>query len=102
MTDRDAILAKVSAALMNVLEDKNIDVQPQHHLVDDLGIDSANMASLSIALEDEFDDMLLLNDWIARASSPSELTVDSLVDYLLELLAETGLCLSTPLRTTAS
>jgi acyl carrier protein len=71
-----------------VLEDKSALVQPEHHLVDDLGLDSANVASLTIALEDEFDEVLLLNDWIASASSPSDLTVDSLVDYLLDLLAE--------------
>lgn len=85
-------MAKVCAALSNVLEDKDIDgdVRPEHHLVDDLGFDSVNMASVTIALEDEFDDVLLLNDWIASASSPSDLTVDSLVDYLVELLSETG------------
>jgi hypothetical protein len=32
--------------------------------------------------------MLLLSDWIAGASSPSDLTVASLVDYLLGVLAE--------------
>jgi acyl carrier protein len=88
MEERSIVLARVSSALLSVLEDKSIRVQPGHHLVDDLGLDSANIASLTIALEDEFNDVLLLNDWIASASSPSDLTVDSLVDYLLDLLAE--------------
>jgi len=87
MTDRAAVLAKVRAALANVLEDDELDVRPGDHLVDDLGFDSVRVASLTIALEDEFADVLLLNDWIASASNPSELTVDSLVDYLVELLA---------------
>ena len=86
--ERARILAKVRAALVSVIEDESVDVAPQHHLVDDLGFDSASIATLTIALEDEFDDVLLLNDWIANAHNPSELTVASLVDYLHELLAE--------------
>jgi len=88
MEERAVVLERVRRALLSVLEDKSALVQPEHHLVDDLGLDSANVASLTIALEDEFDEVLLLNDWIASASSPSDLTVDSLVDYLLDLLAE--------------
>jgi acyl carrier protein len=90
MLDRDAVLRKVCAAVTNVLEDTEVEVSPEQHLVDDLGFDSVNVASLTIALEDEFDDVLLLNDWIAGASNPSELTVDSLVDYLFDLLAESS------------
>jgi acyl carrier protein len=88
MEERSIVLARVRSALLSVLEDKSIVVRPEHHLVDDLGLDSANVASLTIALEDEFNEVLLLNDWIASANSPSDLTVDSLVDYLLDLLAE--------------
>jgi acyl carrier protein len=90
MLDRDAVLRKVCTAVTNVLEDTEVEVSPEQHLVDDLGFDSVNVASLTIALEDEFDDVLLLNDWIAGASNPSELTVDSLVDYLFDLLAESS------------
>jgi len=89
MLNRDEALQKVRDALSSVIsEDKP--VLPEHHLVEDLGLDSVNMASLTIALEDEFNEVLLLNDWIASASSPSDLTVDSLVDYLMDLLAEGG------------
>lgn len=88
--NRHRILAKVERAVRSVLEQEDAAVRPEHHLVDDLGFDSVKVASLTIALEDEFDDVLLLNDWIASASDPSELTVDSLVDYLLELLAAGG------------
>ena len=90
LPDRGAVLAKVRAALRAALEDPAVEVRPEHHLVEDLGFDSAGIASLTIALEDEFDEMLLLNDWIASANSPSDLTVDSLVDYLVGLLSETG------------
>lgn len=90
MGERTIVLERVRGALHSVLQDKSLVVRPEHHLVDDLGLDSANVASLTIALEDEFDEVLLLNDWIASASSPSDLTVDSLVDYLLDLLAEEG------------
>jgi len=88
MPDRAVVFAKVRSALAQVLEDNAADVRPQHRLVDDLGLDSMNVASLTIALEDEFDEVLLLNDWIAAASTPSELTVESLVDYLVGILAE--------------
>ena len=89
MLDRDEILTKVRAALIDVLE-KDIEVRPDHHLVEDFGVDSVNIASLTIALEDQFDDILLLNDWIATANDPRDLTVSSLVDYLIELLSEPG------------
>jgi acyl carrier protein len=88
MPDRAVVFAKVRSALSQVLEDRAADVRPQHRLVDDLGLDSMNVASLTIALEDEFDDVLLLNDWIAGARNPSELTVESLVDYLIGVLEE--------------
>ncbi len=88
MPDRNTVLAKVRTALRDVLDDPRLAVRPEDHLVDDLGFDSVKVASLTIALEDAFDEMLLLNDWIASASNPSELTVDSLVDYLLRVLAD--------------
>jgi acyl carrier protein len=83
--ERSAVLGKVRAAVRAVVENA-VEVRPGDHLVDDLGFDSAAMASLTIALEDEFDDVLLLSDWIAAASSPSDLTVDSLVDHVLAVL----------------
>jgi acyl carrier protein len=86
--DREQVFAKVRAALQSALDDASLEVRPDDRLVDDLGFDSTSIASLTIALEDVFDDVLLLNDWITSASSPSELTVASLVDYLTTLLAE--------------
>jgi len=56
--------------------------------VDDLGFDSLQMASLSLALESELGRPILLNDWIAGAEDTSNLTVQSLVDYLTPILAE--------------
>jgi len=88
MLDRDIVLTKVQNALRGVVGDDRLVVRPDQHLVDDLGFDSPKVASLTIALEDEFDDVLLLNDWIAAADGPSELTVGSLVDYLTTLLRD--------------
>lgn len=85
--DRRTVLAKVCAAVQSVLDDPGQAVHAGDHFVDDLGFDSLRMASLTIALEEAFDDVLLLADWIASASSPSELTVESLVDYLIALRA---------------
>lgn len=88
--DRDAVWKKVRTALAEVLENREREVRLEDHMVEDLGFDSVNMASLTIALEDEFGEVLLLNDWIAAANSPSELTVGSLVDYLVGLLRVPG------------
>lgn len=88
MIDRATVLAGVTAALRDVLDDPARDVQPSHFLVGDFGLDSAAIASLTIALETQFDDVLLLNEWIATADSPSDLTVASLVDYLTAVLSD--------------
>lgn len=88
MTDREEVFTKVRAALRNATDDPALAVRPEHQLVEDLGFDSTGIASLTIALEDEFDDVLLLSDWIAAASNPGDLTVASLVEYLTVLLAE--------------
>lgn len=90
MIERSEVEAKVLTAVGNVVTDKTIVIRPEQHLVEDLGFDSMNVASLTIALEDEFDDVLLLNDWIASAHNPGDLTVASLIDYLVDLLGETG------------
>ncbi|HZR79453.1 MAG TPA: hypothetical protein VFD92_00025 [Candidatus Binatia bacterium] len=88
MTDREEVFRRVGDALRIATDDPDLVVRPEHQLVDDLGFDSTGIASLTIALEDVFDDVLLLSDWITSASHPGELTVESLVDYLSGLLAE--------------
>ena len=88
--DRDAVLTKVRNAVTSVLDDGPAVIRPEHRLVEDLGFDSARIASLTIALEDEFDDVLLLNEWIASVNDPTDLTVDSLVEYLIGVLPESS------------
>jgi acyl carrier protein len=51
-------------------------------LVDDLGFDSIRMASLSVEVEREIGEPILLNDWVGSVGDPSLLTVASLVDYV--------------------
>ena len=87
-TDRRTIVEKVCAALRDAGEDPAMAIRVEDHLVDDLGFDSTSIAVLTITLEDVFDEMLLLNEWIAAASSPSDLTVASLVDYVASVLAD--------------
>lgn len=53
-----------------------------HSLVLDLGFDSLRVATLSVALETEFGELLLLNEWIASAHTPYELNLDSLVAFV--------------------
>jgi acyl carrier protein len=55
-------------------------------LVDDLGFDSIRVARLSIELEDELGEHVLLNDWVGAVGDPALLTVGSLVDYIQTLL----------------
>lgn len=55
----------------------------EHHaFVTELGFDSMSIARLALALEDRFQQALPLDEWIAEASDPRELTVASLCDYV--------------------
>lgn len=65
---------------------RNRRVEPRHTLVTELGFDSLRLVTLSLALEETFEQPLLLNDWLACASDPSELTVASLSDFIWDLL----------------
>ena len=65
-------------------------VRDSDSLIARLGYDSLRMASLAIALEEEFGRPLLLAEWIARAPDPDELTVSSLCDYIAEILEHEG------------
>jgi acyl carrier protein len=55
-------------------------------LVDDLGFDSIRIARLSIELEDELGEHVLLNDWVGAVGDPTLLTVGSLVEYIRTIL----------------
>jgi acyl carrier protein len=61
-------------------------IKDSDSLVARLGYDSLRMASLAIALEDEFGRPLLLAEWISRAPDPDALTVGSLCEYIGEIL----------------
>ena len=65
-------------------------IRDSDSLVSRLGYDSLRMASLAIALEDEFARPLLLAEWIARAPDPEDLTVGSLCEYIAEILEHEG------------
>jgi acyl carrier protein len=49
-----------------------------------LGFDSMSIARLALALEDQFHQPILLDDWIAQGADPAALTVDSLCRYIDE------------------
>ena len=63
-------------------------IRDSDSLVMRLGYDSLRMASLAIALEEEFERPLLLAEWIARAGDPEALTVGSLCEYIAEILQD--------------
>jgi acyl carrier protein len=85
---KDEVTKKVCRAVLAASEKKKVEPRAEHRFVDDLGFDSLRMAVLAVALENELGQSLLLNDWIGGSDDPSELTVQSLVDYLHPILSE--------------
>lgn len=75
----DGVIACVRAAARHSLPGA---IQLDHSFVTDLGFDSMGIARLALALEDEFDQTILLDEWIGQATDPSALTVESLCDYV--------------------
>ena len=57
-------------------------LRPEHSLVGELAFDSMTMVRLGVALEDELDRPILLDDWLQSCTDPAELTVRSLCEYL--------------------
>ena len=51
-------------------------------LVNDLAFDSMAMVRLGVALEDELDRPILLDEWLQSCDDPEQLTVGSLCNYL--------------------
>jgi acyl carrier protein len=82
-TVRDRVFNAISQTLRSpaVLDD-------ELSFIADLGYDSLRVASLSMALESEFGQPVLLNDWLSSSDDPEQLTVGSLVAYLSELRGE--------------
>ena len=93
MLDKQEILEKVSRAVKAVRPKgdgnaQKVTIKESHSFGTDLDFDSLRIATLSIALEEEFTQVLLLNEWIGSADDPELLTVGSLVDYLAALFAQ--------------
>ena len=82
MTDEDHLTAKVLRAVVSAAERPELEVAPHSRFTEDLGFDSLRMATLTIMLEQQLGEMVLLNDWIAEAEDPGNLTVRSLIEYL--------------------
>jgi acyl carrier protein len=82
---RPDVETKVKEAVRNASERK-AGVQPAQRLIGDLGFDSLRMVALSLALEDQFDRPLLLNDWLGCSTDVNDLTVGSLAEYVYTVL----------------
>lgn len=87
--DTTAIESKVRKAVIDTLG-KKIELKLDDSFVATLGFNSLRMVSLSLALEDEFQTPLLLNDWIAQHEDPKMLTVGSLCQYVGRAIAGGG------------
>lgn len=78
---------KVSQAVLNTLRTP-VDLHDDMTFIGDLAYDSLRVASLSIALEGEFGQPILLNDWLAASDDPMSLTIGSLNAYIAEVFGE--------------
>ncbi|HXE72302.1 MAG TPA: phosphopantetheine-binding protein [Candidatus Nitrosotenuis sp.] len=65
-------------------------LKPSHRFIADLGFDSLRMVALSLALESEFGQPLLLNEWLSSAEDVTQLTVGSLCDYVAQVVPDGG------------
>ena len=54
MVDRSDIKKRCIKIIRDVTGNEELDIQPQHSLIDDVGLDSVDFVSLLLALEDEF------------------------------------------------
>ncbi len=84
---RPEIEERTRATILKVMQ-KTVALRKADSFVSVLGFNSLRMVSLSLALEEEFGSQLLLNDWIASADDPRDLTVGSLYDYVEKALAD--------------
>jgi acyl carrier protein len=82
---REDVEARVDKAILAAMQ-RSAKINRSDSLVLTLGFDSLRVASLAIALEDQLDRPILLNDWIASCSDPTALTVASLHEYVWQVL----------------
>jgi acyl carrier protein len=82
-----SIEEKVIRAVARSSPDRQRMVAVTDRLVDDLGFDSIRIANLSVEIEHELGEPILLNDWVGSAGDPALLTVASLVDFVRNAMA---------------
>jgi acyl carrier protein len=78
---REDVEQRVEKAILAAIQ-RSAKVNRSDSLVLSLGFDSLRVASLAIAIEDQLDRPILLNDWLASCNDPTGLTVGSLYDYV--------------------
>lgn len=84
---REQVEERVEKAILAAIQ-RSTKVHREDSLVLALGFDSLRVASLAIALEDQLERPIMLNDWIAQCTDPTALTVGSLYDYVWEALSK--------------
>ncbi len=75
----DLVVASVRAAARHPLP---AIITGDDSFILDLGFDSMSIARLALALEDQFHQPILLDDWISQEVDPAGLNVASLCRYL--------------------
>ena len=81
-----AVYEKTCAAIREAMQSAR-ELAENDRLVFDLGFDSLRIATLSIAIEEEFGAVILLNEWLSSVDDPDRLTVGSLANYLAGVTA---------------
>ncbi len=79
---RDEIRIEVTRRILAI--DRKLradDVRDDASLVDNLGLDSLDLAELSVSIREAYDD-LDLTDWYISSSSSGRDTIGSLVDFI--------------------
>lgn len=84
---RETVNEKVKLAIRST-GDVDRQIADAESLILSLGFNSLRIANLAIALEQQVDQPLLLNEWIGRCVDPATLTVGSLCEYIWEVLDE--------------
>jgi acyl carrier protein len=83
LKSREEIFNGIVLAIQRCLKN-TILIKETDRLVDDLQFDSLHIATLTFCIEDELDCSLVLNEWVASANDSTELTVSSLVDFVMK------------------
>ncbi len=82
---KEATFLKVKGVIFEVIPEATHTIfHREASMISDLHVDSLKVAELSILLEQAFQRSIFLPDWLTSQEDPKDLTVNSLVNFLVE------------------